>query len=136
MSDSVSRAEVDSILADYGRQHAHANIHGMRRLLVDVFGEDFSTLQALKASIQDGAHVLTAAGNALITIHPTYATFLWGAPDYASPDSRGIYGGLPIVRWETARYGKAPRAGNGPSTTLCPNCYIQFPGPSCDFCGA
>jgi hypothetical protein len=136
MSESVSRAEVTSILADYGRQHPRADIHAMRRLLTDVFGADFSTLQVLKATYRDDAHVLSAAGTpAAITIHPTLAVFVWGAPDYAHPDPRGLYRGQPIVRWEQARYATGTRGGEATSTTLCPNCYIEFPGLQCDLCG-
>jgi len=135
MNESVAPAEVSSILTDYGRQHPRADTDRIHELLADVFGDDFSNLEILKATNRDDAHVLEALGAAFVTIHPTYAVFHWGAPDYALPDPRGLHGGSPLVRWEPARYSSGIRTSNTMKATLCPNCFIEFPGSQCDLCG-
>ena len=135
MNESVAPAEVNSILADYGRQHPRADTDRIRQLLADVFGADFSNLVAITATYRNDSHVLEAGGSTFVTIHPTYAVFHWDAPDYARPDPRGLYNGDPIVRWEPARYSSGIRTSNTIKATLCPNCFIEFPGSQCDLCG-
>jgi hypothetical protein len=130
----VSGAEVNQTLTEYGRQHPRADVTQIRGLLVKVYGADFAGLQLLKAAHQSEGHVLIALGDAWITIHPTFAVFDLGAPDYARPD-RGLYNNRPIVRWESGRYGTGQRSGGATASTLCPNCYIEFPGSQCDLCG-
>lgn len=135
MNGSVAPVEVDSVLADYGRRHPHADTRRIRQLLAEVFGDDFSNLRLLQGASDGGAHVLNALGSAFVTIYPERAIFHWGAPKDILPDERGLYGGKPIVRWEPPRYNSGPRADNATKGTLCPCCYIYFPGRECDVCG-
>ena len=136
MTVHVSATEVQQTLAEYGRKHPRADVSQIRKLLTDVYGADFAGLNHLKADHRHEGHVLLALGDTWITIHPTLAIFIWGdAPDYARPDPRGLYDNQPIVRWERPRYFTGERSTSATSTTLCPNCFIRFPGTECDLCG-
>jgi hypothetical protein len=135
--EPIAHREVDKTLAEFGSRHPRANLDAIRRVLTDVFGPDLSELWILRAETRVGLELNAYSTNfdvvPRVVIHPTFAIF---DPDFAPPGARPdreLYDGYPLRRWEP---GRGPQSNHRPvATTLCPECFVSFPGDCCDLCG-